>query len=109
MNQFLLTGYVCCSIDGWSTNLVKTNGTVHIHAWLLDNNFHDFTVATQEVNIFSGESPILFPEMDFSDFYINVEVKENNIYIPFVFFYNETWVVIVLSSPVLLLENLSET
>ncbi|VDI55974.1 Hypothetical predicted protein [Mytilus galloprovincialis] len=78
-------GFVCCCIDGWSKTIVKSNGTVHIHAWLLDHNFHDFTVATQEVNSVSGASPILFPVMDFSDFYINVEVNtgygDNSAYI----------------------------
>lgn len=80
MKQSIFTGTVCCCYDGWNTRLVRTNGTVHIRAWLLDQTFHDFTVDTREVNITSGASPILFPVMDFSDFYINVEVIEKHIY-----------------------------
>ncbi|CAC5378163.1 CSMD [Mytilus coruscus] len=71
-------GTVCCAYDGWSTNIAKTNGTVHIRAWLPDHTFHDFTIDTQEVNTTSGASPTLFPVMDFSNFYINVEVLTAN-------------------------------
>ncbi|CAG2230487.1 unnamed protein product [Mytilus edulis] len=68
-------GTVCCANDGWSTSKIEYSGTVHVLAWILDEENHDYDSYYQNISIHYATNPVLLPTiLNIDDFFVTVEV-----------------------------------
>ncbi|XP_071136842.1 uncharacterized protein [Mytilus edulis] len=68
-------GTVCCANDGWSTSKIEYSGTVHLLAWILDEENHDYDSYYQNISIHYATNPVPLPTiLNIDDFFVTVEV-----------------------------------
>ena len=73
---YFASGTVCCANDGWSTSKIEYSGTVHVLAWILDEENHDYDSYYQNISIHYATNPVPLPTiLNIDDFFVTVEVR----------------------------------
>lgn len=67
---------MCCANDGWSTSKIEYSGTVHVLAWILDEENHDYDSYYQNISIHYATNSVPLPTiLNIDDFFVTVEVR----------------------------------
>ncbi|CAC5424871.1 CSMD [Mytilus coruscus] len=76
LSFFFATGTVCCSHDGWSTSKIEYSGIVHVLAWIVDEENHNFDIYYQNISIYYATNSVLLPTiLSLDDLFVTVEVE----------------------------------